>query len=114
LWRERPAAIAGMTDYAAIFCLERLAWDAGMRVTFRVDHKPLADGSVEHLPGSDSGRSALLALRRAGSDWARQSAYLLTRATPGVVEPSGPPPHGSAVPGAPWLTSWVIAPPKRA
>jgi len=31
-WRQGPAAIAGLTAHGALFCLERLAWDAGMRV----------------------------------------------------------------------------------
>jgi hypothetical protein len=108
-WRERPAPMAGMTGQGAIFCLERLAWDAGMRVTFRVDHKVLEDGSVEHIPASDAATAVTLALRKAGSQWARESARLLTRTTPGIVAPSGP--HQDADPaGVPWLVSWVISP----
>jgi len=108
-WRERPTPIAGMTGQGAIFCLERLAWDVGMRVTFRVDHKALEDGSVEHIPGSHAAAGVTLALRKAGPQWARESARLLTRATPGVVSPSGP--HQDADPlGMPLLVSWVIAP----
>lgn len=42
-WKQGPAAIAGMTAYGALFCLERLAWDSGMRVLSRTDH-PAADG----------------------------------------------------------------------
>lgn len=37
-WREGPAAIAGMTAHGALFCLERLAWDVGMRVLSRSTH----------------------------------------------------------------------------
>lgn len=33
LWRREPAVIAGLTPYAAMFCLERLAWDHGLRMT---------------------------------------------------------------------------------
>ncbi|MGH8150329.1 MAG: hypothetical protein ACRETB_10215 [Steroidobacteraceae bacterium] len=32
LWRRQPRPIAGLTAYAALFCLERLARDHGMRV----------------------------------------------------------------------------------
>ena len=32
-------AIAGLTQYGALFCLERLAWDAGMRVVYRAEHQ---------------------------------------------------------------------------
>jgi hypothetical protein len=35
---QNRAPIAGMTDRAALFCLEELARDVGMRVIARVDH----------------------------------------------------------------------------
>jgi hypothetical protein len=34
-WRKAPVAIAGLTAHGPIFCLERLCWDFGMRVSFR-------------------------------------------------------------------------------
>jgi hypothetical protein len=34
-WRQGPAAIAGLTTHESLFVLERLAWDAGMRVIER-------------------------------------------------------------------------------
>lgn len=34
-WRKTPLAIAGLTAHGPIFCLERLSWDFGMRVSFR-------------------------------------------------------------------------------
>lgn len=34
-WRKEPVAIAGLTAHGPIFCLERLSWDFGMRVSFR-------------------------------------------------------------------------------
>jgi hypothetical protein len=37
-WRQGPAAIAGLTAYGALFCLERLAWDQRMRVVSRTEH----------------------------------------------------------------------------
>lgn len=42
-WKRKPVAIAGMTAHGPLFCLERLAWDFGMRVTMR---KPHADGLI--------------------------------------------------------------------
>ncbi|MGH8228063.1 MAG: hypothetical protein ACREU3_09210 [Steroidobacteraceae bacterium] len=33
LWKREPAAVAGLTAYAAMFCLERLARDHGLRMT---------------------------------------------------------------------------------
>lgn len=38
-WQQGPAAIAGFTAHGALFCLERLAWDVGMRVTHRAEQK---------------------------------------------------------------------------
>ena len=42
-WRQGPAAIAGVTQTNSLFVLERLAWDAGMRVIARtaLPHEPL-------------------------------------------------------------------------
>jgi hypothetical protein len=45
-WQQGPVAIAGLTAHGALFCLERLAWDVGMRVTHRAEqrhegHEPL-------------------------------------------------------------------------
>lgn len=37
-WKQSPAAIAGLTAPAALFCLERLAWDHGMRCVFHEEH----------------------------------------------------------------------------
>jgi hypothetical protein len=36
-WKKRPVAIAGLTAHGPLFCLERLAWDHGMRVISRVE-----------------------------------------------------------------------------
>src|SRR5579862_6769221 len=36
--RENRLPVAGLTDRAALFCLEELARDVNMRVVFRVDH----------------------------------------------------------------------------
>ena len=38
LWRT-PVAVAGMTDYGAFFCLERLAWDRGLRTARKTGHR---------------------------------------------------------------------------
>lgn len=38
-WREGRAAIAGLTTYSALFCLQELARDARMRVIHRAEHR---------------------------------------------------------------------------
>jgi hypothetical protein len=68
LWKRQPRPIAGLTAYAALFCLERLARDRGMRVVHhdarpepgaRPAHglraHPCADGG--HCLGPDLGTS---------------------------------------------------------
>ena len=45
-WKKSPAAIAGLTAHGALFCLERLSWDVGMRVVYRAEqlHEGRAPG----------------------------------------------------------------------
>jgi hypothetical protein len=45
-WKKQPVAIAGLTAHGPLFCLERLAWDHGMRVTSRVEQKERYDGDA--------------------------------------------------------------------
>ena len=45
-WQQGAVAIAGLTAHGALFCLERLGWDVGMRVIHRAEqryegHEPL-------------------------------------------------------------------------
>lgn len=115
-WRAGPAPIAGLTTVGALFCLERLAWDAGMRLAFRADHRCFADGRVEHAlqaPASVLTRSATLSLAR--PDWARALLPVLLR---GGADASGvrgervlSGARGSFPPGhTEWLVSWYLGP----
>lgn len=45
---ENRRPIAGLTDRAALFCLEELARDLGMRVIFRADHIIDQTGHTKH------------------------------------------------------------------
>ena len=47
---ESRLPIAGLTDRAALFCLEELARDVGMRVIFRADHIIDQNGHTQHTP----------------------------------------------------------------
>jgi hypothetical protein len=47
-WKKQPVAIAGLTAHGPLFCLQRLAWDHGMRVVSRVE-QPTCDGDGEPL-----------------------------------------------------------------
>ena len=46
--RENRLPVAGLTDRAALFCLEELARDVGMRVIFRADHMIDQNGHTQH------------------------------------------------------------------
>jgi hypothetical protein len=46
--RENSLPVAGSTDRAALFCLEELARDVGMRVIFRADHVIDQEGHALH------------------------------------------------------------------
>ena len=55
-WKKGPAAIAGLTAHGALFCLERLSWDVGMRVVFRAEqrhegHEPLHSWLIAPVAG---------------------------------------------------------------
>jgi hypothetical protein len=41
-------AIAGLTERPALFLLERLAWDHGLRVVFEAEHDPDGRGGAAH------------------------------------------------------------------
>ena len=115
-WRQAPAAIAGLTGHGALFCLERLAWEQGMRVVYRGEHTAAAGGCVAH---SFRGPSTILSgAAEAGAEpnWAAALADVVAECPRGsashtaealTANPSGVPPSES-------LFSWVIAPVSRA
>src|SRR5580698_11195588 len=47
-WKRQPVGIAGLTAHGPLFCLERLAWNHGMRVVSRVE-QGAQDGDGEPL-----------------------------------------------------------------
>lgn len=116
-WQKSPAAIAGVTAPAALFCLERLAWDHGMRVVFHAEHRYVLGGVVQHtvMIGKDAARAE--ELNAAGPDWVDRIARLLTHYPVDRISPAGP--TSAGLPSAAddehvVLTSWIIAPVKKA
>jgi TAT (twin-arginine translocation) pathway signal sequence len=59
--RENRLPVAGLTDRAALFCLEELARDVGMRVIFRADHIIDQNGHTQHTA---AGPASLVAVTR--------------------------------------------------
>jgi hypothetical protein len=49
VWRQYPLTVAGLTTEGALFCLEQLAWDNGMRVAYRGIHATSPEGGTDHL-----------------------------------------------------------------
>lgn len=86
LWRERPVAIAGLTDRAAMFCFEQIGWDARMRLAHRISHA-----------------------HETGAEWAAGAAQTLLAQTL-----SGPAPEMLTMAAGEaderTLYSWIIAP----
>lgn len=119
-WRSGPAAIAGMTGQAPLFCLERLAWDQGMRLVFRAGHRRTAGGGVEHdLSGPPVMLQESLSLAEAGNRWCERIADIVAHCSSGparstaaqltVISGAAPVRPAADEP----LFSWVLAPVKR-
>lgn len=98
-WKKGPAAIAGLTDANALFCLEQLAWSAcQMHLIYCAEHKP-TDGSKK-LIGSFPESPLLLAADKVMHYPEREAVAL--------------PPYSSlSTDDIDSLVSWVIAPTKR-
>jgi hypothetical protein len=111
-WLADRAPIAGMTTPDALFCLETLGNDAGLRLAMRVDHH-LREGGIEHrllaprklatevrpeLLASDLSRHMLDLVRVCPASW--RDRVSRTMATPLVGVGSG----------RPALVTWVLAP----
>jgi len=56
--RENRLPVAGLTDRVALFCLEELARDVGMRVIFRADHVMDQDGHSQHTAAGTASLAA--------------------------------------------------------
>ena len=57
--RENRLPVAGLTDRAALFCLEELVRDVGMRVIFRADHMVDQNGATQHTAVAQASLVAL-------------------------------------------------------
>jgi hypothetical protein len=70
LWKQNPVAIAGLTTYGPLFCLERLAWDHGMRVLHRQEHDA-RDAARAATPGEPNQilHAWIIAPRRRPPTW---------------------------------------------
>ena len=110
-WKSGPAAIAGLTERHALFLLERLAWEHGMRVVFQAEHTPTSRGAAHRLlrtahPGLSR------ELEAAGQSWPSVLADALIASTRSPTHDFRPTDAGLAesLGEATKLHSWIIAP----
>jgi hypothetical protein len=117
LWRQRAVPVAGLTTYAPLFVLERLAWDHRMRVVWRGVHRASADGGMEHdLRGMARSGGPMRCDARSSARWSAEIAAAMAQisfpARTSPVLPDGPPARegGPGATAAQTLYSWIIAP----
>jgi hypothetical protein len=114
-WRCGPAvAIAGLTERPALFLLERLAWDHGLRVVFEAEHMPDGQGGMAHRLVRTADTSLALDLKSAGSSWPVALADSLFNGARVATRDFSP--SGAAMTAhrgeRTKLYSWIIAPRK--
>jgi hypothetical protein len=111
-WKAAPAAVAGLTERPALFLLERLAWDQGLRVVFEAEHAPAAGGNAAHRVVRTANPRLALELEAAGARWTSVLADALVAGTHTPARDFRPTDAGLAARlGEPtMLYSWIIAP----
>jgi hypothetical protein len=113
---KKRAPLAGLTDRPALFCLEELARDVGMRVIFRADHLTEQNGDTHHAA---VGPASLVAVARSMAPdpgFGREMARLFSRFDGGglnIGERRGAAAQKRTGPFSPEnktaLVSWLIA-----
>lgn len=110
--RSGPAPVAGIATPHALFVLERLAWDRGLRTVFRGVHR---DVSSRHLTHECSGAPAVVArIESAGREnWAATVGRVLAT-VPALTDDSGrnvvTSPHLPRNDEKDTLVSWLLIP----
>lgn len=112
LWKTGPTAIAGLTERPALFLLERLAWDHGLRVAFEAEHRPHPGGHAAHRVLRTADANLALELEAAGRSWPHALAAALVADDRVRSADFRPTDTGlTAHAGEPTLLwSWIIAP----
>lgn len=116
-WQKGAVPIAGLTARGPLFCLERLAWDHGMRVVFRAEHSLSSAGVIQHEVEGTGVPVDAVRRAAAGGDWVGVVSDVIARyphsgaLSAGTrVETAQP---GLQLPEGETLYSWVIAPALR-
>jgi hypothetical protein len=77
VWRRQPVAIAGMTPVRTAFCLQLFAQDAGLRMVYRTEHRPMAGGGLEHHVIAPAALARRCGQLDVGAAWADAAAGLV-------------------------------------
>ncbi|MBN1240373.1 MAG: hypothetical protein JXB36_17860 [Gammaproteobacteria bacterium] len=111
-WKAAPAAIAGLTERPALFLLERLAWEHGLRVVFEAEHGPDGRGTAVHRVRRTADPHLARELDAAGAGWTKALADALVARGRAAARDFRPTHAGLAARlGEPTtLHSWIIAP----
>ena len=111
-WKFNPTAIAGLTERPALFLLERLAWDHGLRVIFEAEHEPGGQGAIAHRVLRTGDSDLERKLDAAGPAWAGVLADSIFAGSNTAADDFSP--SGAAMASHPneatKLYSWIIAP----
>ncbi len=112
---KQRAPVAGLTDRPALFCLEELARDVGMRVIFRVDHITEQNGHTQHAAAGPAALAEVARNLAPEPGFGREMARLFSRFDRGgwnVGEPRDAAAQKRTGPFSPKnktaLVSWVI------
>jgi hypothetical protein len=100
--------LVGLTSTGALFCFEQLAWNAGMRVRMRIDHREKGD-AVQHLPSAELSPALRAQLVHAGRDFGRRAADVALSCNAAWGDCTHAIVPGTDVPGSQALVTWVIA-----
>ena len=111
-WKTAPAAVAGLTERPALFLLERLAWDHGLRVVFEAEHEPDGQGNALHKIIRSADPQLALSLTASGRSWPGILADALLTGNLAPKRDFRPSDAGLAahLGEATKLYSWIIAP----
>jgi hypothetical protein len=112
-WKSSHVAIAGLTERPALFMLEQLGWDYGLRVVYQAEHEANAEGRAQHHVVRSSLSSLSRTLEAAGASWPAVLADQVLTASGQVTSPDVTP-SGAAMAAylhePTKLYSWIIAP----
>jgi hypothetical protein len=117
-WKNaQPGAIAGLTTESALFCLDILARDVGMRVVYRGDHCAANGVHFEHQAVGPADVVREITALGSSAAWANTTATALLACPKNDLRPTalrvGPALAAADVDSSTALVSWIIASPAK-